>query len=305
MSPQARIKQSGVPVSAVGNGKGNSQSFAPRPERTAGAGLPAPAQTAAQSEEARVFTSISQYPGSETPDPTATLLSSGDLEMVASDRNGITTATFDPTGTLTQLTITVDGEVKELDEEDIASVVRRMDVFRPPVAGVQKLDPFNVFGYSGVGTNTVDKMPKSRSAARNALNNRRGEPRDGVRAVYLNSANFPENPEVWGPDDGRPLLVIAEHGLETLRVMGGNVIVYAGSSWGNSVEAAGSSQVTVICAVGKKVTTRAQDQSTVTVIPGSGSWGLKSTGGPDARTIIEDVGTEHSNEVFGFGDRSW
>ena len=153
-------------------------------------------------------------------------------------------------------------------------------------------DPFNLFVYSGVGSNTADKFPANLTEARAAVRNSRGEPGGGVRAVFLDDNSLRDDLEVVGPADGRPLLIVVESGFGQLKIKSGRVVVAARSRSGNAVHAEGQSNVTVIADSGKKVSTHASGQAEVTVIPGDGTWGLQTTE-DDASILIAEVGTAH------------
>ena len=153
-------------------------------------------------------------------------------------------------------------------------------------------EPFNLFVYSGVGSNTADRFPANITEARAAVRNSRGEPGGGVRAVFLYSNCLPDYLDVVGPADGRPLLIVVESGFGQLKIKSGRVVVAARSRSGNAVHAEGNSNVTVIADNGKKVSTHASGQAEVTVIPGDGTWGLQTTE-DDASILIAEVGTAH------------
>lgn len=156
----------------------------------------------------------------------------------------------------------------------------------------------NIFDYSGVGSETVDRFPKNATEARAALRNVRGEPEEGVRAVFLARHSAPDNPEVRGPADGRPLLIVVNSGMIRLNVVSGNVVVFSGSRWGNVINTSGDATVTVIAAEGRKVSLQATGRSRITVLPEPGARGLSFVR-DEAHITFEDTGFEHSMRVSG------
>jgi hypothetical protein len=94
---------------------------------------------------------------------------------------------------------------------------------------------------------TVTRHPQTAAEARAAVRNIRGEADGAQRAVYLyDFKTLPEELDVFGPKDGRPLYIYVMSGLPRLHVRGGNVTVHALSSWGNSITAHEGSNVTVL-----------------------------------------------------------
>lgn len=124
------------------------------------------------------------------------------------------------------------------------------------------------------------RLPQTITEVRTALQNIRGEKDEGVRLVMLRSqALFYKSGSidvyVYGPKDGRPLIVEVESGMVRLNVMSGRVLIWANSSWGNSVESLNDSQVEVVVSPERKATIIAHHQSKVIIHKGEGSWGLQ------------------------------
>ena len=164
------------------------------------------------------------------------------------------------------------------------------------VALADKVWSMNPFYYSGVGMDTVDRFPRNATEARAALRNVRGEPNGGIRAVFLNDHSAPEDPEVYGPADGRPLIILVNGGMIRLNVISGNVVVHSGSWFGNVVRTSGDATATIIAGPGRKVSTEATGQSNITILPGEGARGLGYSE-DDAHITIVDMGVKHGIQV--------
>jgi hypothetical protein len=96
-------------------------------------------------------------------------------------------------------------------------------------------------------TATVTRQPKTAAEARAAVKNIRGEADGAERVVYLDHFDtLPDELDVFGPKDGRPLYIYVTSGLPRLHVRGGNVIIHALSSWGNSITAHEGANVKVL-----------------------------------------------------------
>lgn len=142
-------------------------------------------------------------------------------------------------------------------------------------------------------------FPKNITEARAALKNLRGDKVMGFKAtryVILNNNSLPYSADVYGPTDGRPLLISVLSGFGTLNVRSGNVIIEAESGFGNVIKSHGDSKVTVIAGDGKKVSIDARDHSEVTIVPGEKSRGRAGVY-DDANITIKDNGYEHSHHV--------
>lgn len=120
-----------------------------------------------------------------------------------------------------------------------------------------------------------------------------------VRDIYLTSksGSVRGGLEVTGPADGTPLLITVASGMYPLRVLSGNVFICAMSSWGNAVEAFGTSVVTVLVGHDRKQSTTAHEQSTVIVIGHEGARGLQIIRGDEARLTIQ--GEHHRLHLAG------
>lgn len=164
--------------------------------------------------------------------------------------------------------------------------------------------PFNPYRYVPAGVPRTSRFPQNVTQARAALRNRRGEPNGAVRVVFLNMRCLPPEADVTGPADGRPLLLIIDGGFGRLNIRSGNVVVRAGSRAGNVITSLGDSQVTVIASKERKVSTSARDNSRIAIIPDEGSRGYQGVYGPDANTIVRDVGTDHRVAVYEHRDRN-
>ena len=80
--------------------------------------------------------------------------------------------------------------------------------------------------------------------------------------------------DVYGPVDGRSLLIDIAAGAGSLRIHSGQVVVNVNSSFSNDIEVLGDAQVTVIVARGRSSTIRATDTSDVLVIAEEGARGV-------------------------------
>lgn len=109
----------------------------------------------------------------------------------------------------------------------------------------------------------VTRHPETAAEARAAVRNIRGEANGAVRAVYLyDFKTLPEDLDVYGPKDGRPLYIYVMSGIPALNVRGGNVTIHALSSWGNSITAHEGANVTVLAGA-VKVSTRTEAGATL------------------------------------------
>lgn len=144
---------------------------------------------------------------------------------------------------------------------------------------VKKAHPFDLID-DEVKLNV--RLPQNRTEARAALKNLRGEKDGAVRTVFLRHTAVNKTGwvspkmEVYGPRDGRPLIVEVNSGMVHLKVMSGNVLIYADSSAGNSIYVHGDAQVQVFVNYGRKATITATDSSSVIVHKGEESWGHHS-----------------------------
>ncbi len=142
-------------------------------------------------------------------------------------------------------------------------------------------------------------FPKNVTEARQALKNIRGDKVNGFKAaryVILDNDSLPGSADVYGPIDGRPLLISVLSGFGSLNVHSGNVIIEADSRFGNVIKAYDDAKVTVIAGDGKKVSTEAYDKSEITIVPGEKSRGFAGVY-DDANIIVKDNGYENFHHV--------
>jgi len=144
-------------------------------------------------------------------------------------------------------------------------------------------------------------FPKSVGEARALVKNIRGDKDhngfDSVRRVVLNSKSLPDELQVYGPKDGRPLVLSIHSGFGKIQVKSGNVVIEADSNSGNVIEASGSSNVIVIDSGNRKITSKASENATLTLVPGEESWGsVEAT--DNAKVSISKVSWPHSYRII-------
>ena len=153
------------------------------------------------------------------------------------------------------------------------------------------------------GAEIQDISPTDAAATRRAL--KAGRDTTGiVRHVHLTSksGSIRGGLEVTGPADGTPLLVTITSGMYPLRVLSGNVLVFASSSWGNAAEAFGSSVLTVLVGHGCKQSTTAHDHATVNVIGHEGARGLQIIRGTQGHAALTITGEHHRLHLISDSD---
>lgn len=97
--------------------------------------------------------------------------------------------------------------------------------------------------------NLVNVFPATRTEARRKLTAVRPDPA-GPRVVHLNHKVAPDSEpgqgvNVNGTSDGGPIIVRIDSGIPMLKVTHGKAIIFADSSWGNSVEVAAGAEAVV------------------------------------------------------------
>lgn len=130
---------------------------------------------------------------------------------------------------------------------------------RAPAADFSEQDFWAEANRESGNADIVRKAPRTGSEAKRMLKNSRGEPDGRIRMVSLDHGNAPkeapgERVEIVGPRDGRPILVRVSSGIPFLKVTSGKAIIYADSSWGNSVEVADGAEAIVVASPDRKVT---------------------------------------------------
>jgi hypothetical protein len=92
--------------------------------------------------------------------------------------------------------------------------------------------------------------------------------------------------DVYGPTDGRPLLIDIVAGAGSVCVHSGHVVIRIDSPFPNDVEVLGEAEVTVIVARGRSAVVTAQEKSNVLVIAEEGARGALRV---ESRDAIADV----------------
>lgn len=151
---------------------------------------------------------------------------------------------------------------------------------------------------AATATTAVTRQPTTAAEARAAVRNIRGEADGAERVVYLDHfKTLPDELDVFGPKDGRPLYIYVMSGLPRLHVRGGNVTVHALSTWGNSITAHEGSNVKVLAGP-VKVSTHTEAGGTLHLDADTGTKGYQH---------IEDGGTftfeGDMTGIFKTGDR--
>lgn len=145
-------------------------------------------------------------------------------------------------------------KVRSQDEENIANSIvpgSAADSFNASLEGLESLEKFPPDEYEGQPYTNLNyyfddnksnehKRPATLSALRASLKNVRGLKDDAVRVVYISShstknLNYSEGLEIYGPKDGRPLIINNSSGFQKLFVKSGNVVILADSHAGNVI----------------------------------------------------------------------
>lgn len=137
------------------------------------------------------------------------------------------------------------------------------------------------------GAPIITMRPGSVAEAHDALDSEYLDQPGTVRHVLISDAMAVLSDEdVYGPEDGRPLLVEITVGAGSLRVHSGHVIVKVDSPFPNDVEVLGDAQVTVIVSRGRSSVVRAAGTSNVLVIAEEGARGVLRVESADATGVI-------------------
>lgn len=144
-------------------------------------------------------------------------------------------------------------------------------------------------GFPDASVNAIE--PQTPTRTRNALLNFAGEPDGAVREVSLNHVPNRGGPHlVVGPMDGRPLIVRITAGHRDLRVLSGNVFIFASDDQGTAVSIASGATVTVFAAPDCPVATVTADGGTLDLHTAPGATGTQQVAAGAAFTLHGEPG---------------
>lgn len=118
--------------------------------------------------------------------------------------------------------------------------------------------------------NLVDVFPATRSESRRKLMAVRPDPA-GPRVVHINHKVAPDSEpgkyvDVNGTSDGGPIIVRIDSGIPRLQVTRGKAIIFADSTWGNSVHVAAGAEAVVFGHPGVKITVSVEEGGELSAI---------------------------------------
>lgn len=137
------------------------------------------------------------------------------------------------------------------------------------------------------GAPVTKLVPRSVDEVRDAFAGDEQEPDGRVRQVrIIDPLAVLNNEDVYGPTDGRPLLIDLDAGAGSIRVVSGYVVIRINSVFPNDVEVCGAAEATIIVARGRSSIIHATENSHVLVIAEDGARGVLRVESPDADAEI-------------------
>jgi hypothetical protein len=129
----------------------------------------------------------------------------------------------------------------------------------------------------------IQDFPMSTGEVVTALNDVDGERAGNVRLVVVAHAMARiDDAAIYGPADGKPLLLDISSGVGSMTVKSGFVVIRTDSPFPQDIVVEGSAEVTVIIARGRSAVVRATDESAVFVIAEEGARGILRMDSVDA-----------------------